>query len=209
MMIVPNADTDGVIDSLIPGPQQGSAVDVIPPELSLVAFGELREQLQRLSGARRRLRSEGTDLSLTGSNGDRAARNQPTTRWLAGKVVPHDDGVWASIDDTADAAWLPAFRDALALSRLPRTSMLTMYQGWIDTLVALAAARLTGTFSLLASAAEVGARRAPTAEYERTQNEIGRVRKLAARETQVSRQVELNQQLARLRATLSEARTKL
>ena len=126
-----------------------------------------------------------------------------------GKVVLDDDGVWISIDDTADAPWLPAFLDALALSRLPRTSMLTMYQGWFDTLVALVAARFTGTFSLLASAPEAGARRAAASDYERTETEIGRVRKVAARETQVSRQVELNQQLARLRATLSEARTKL
>ena len=36
-----------------------------------------------------------------------------------------------------------------------------------------------------------------------------RLRKLASRETQVSRQVELNQQLAQLRAALSEARAKL
>ena len=87
--------------------------------------------------------------------------------------------------------------------------MLTLYQGWIDTLVALVAARLTGAFTLLASAPGAEARRAATSDYERTEAEIGRVRKLAARETQVSRQVELNQQLARLRATLTEARTKL
>jgi hypothetical protein len=209
MRIVPNAGTDWVIDSVIPGLRPSAAIDGITPEPSQFAFGELREQLQRLAGARMVLPFEGTDLGLSGSSGARVARNQPTTRWLAGKVVLEDDGVWASIDDAADARWLRAFLDALALSRLLRTSMLTLYQGWIDTLVALVAARLTGTFSLLASAPEAGARRAATSDYERTEADIGRVRKLAARETQVSRQVELNQQLARLRATLSEARTKL
>ncbi len=127
----------------------------------------------------------------------------------AGKMVLDDDDVWVSVDDTADAAWLSAFQNAMALSRQPRTSMRTLYQGWIDTLVALVAARLTGTFSMLASAPEAEARRAATSEYERAEAEIGRLRKIAARETQVSRQVELNQQLGRLRATLSEARTKL
>jgi hypothetical protein len=127
----------------------------------------------------------------------------------AGRVVLDEDNVWVSVDDAADAAWLPAFQDAIALSRQPRTSMWTLYQGWIDTLVALVAARLTGTFSIPASAPEAGARRAATSAYERTEAEIGRVRRLAARETQVSRQVELNQQLARLRATLTETRTKL
>ena len=127
----------------------------------------------------------------------------------AGRVVLDEDDMWVSIDDAADAPCLPAFLDALALRRLPRTSMLTLYQGWIDTLVALVAARLTGTFTLLASAPGAEARRAATADYERAEAEIGRFRKLAARETQVSRQVELNKQLGRLRATLSEARTKL
>jgi hypothetical protein len=117
--------------------------------------------------------------------------------------------VWVSVDDVADAAWLPAFLDALALSRQPRQSMLTLYQGWIDTLVALVAARLTGAFTLLVSAPEAEARRAATSDYKRTEAEIGRVRKLAARETQVSRQVKLNEQLGRLRTTLSEARTRL
>lgn len=127
----------------------------------------------------------------------------------AGKMVLDDDEMWVSVDDAADAALLPAFTDAIALTRQPRTSMQTVYQGWIDTLVALAAARLTGTFTMLASAPEAEARRAATSQYKRTEAEMGRVRKLAARETQVSRQVELNQQLARLKATLGETRTKL
>ena len=47
--------------------------------------------------------------------------------------------------------------------------MLTLYQGWIDRLVALVAARLTGTFTLRASAPEAEARRAATSDYERTE----------------------------------------
>jgi hypothetical protein len=127
----------------------------------------------------------------------------------AGKTILDEDDVWVLVDDTTDAAWLPSFLDALALRRQPRISMRTLYQGWIDTLVALVAARLTGTFALVASAPEADARRAATSEYARVEAEIGRVRRLAARETQVSRQVELNQQLGRLRTTLAEARTKL
>ena len=278
MRIVPNAGTDQVIDSVMPCLQAGAAIDVITPEPSQFAFGELREQLQRLAGGRMvlsrppggltpsRLRSPSTPpiengclppatvgipafvddareyleiavIAVTVRDQANPARlanlvhraipypvllvlqdehqvglsavHKRRSLGEAGKVVLDDEVVWRSIDDTADAAWLPAFLDALALGRLPRTSVLTLYQGWIDMLVALAAARLTGTFSLLASAPEAGARRAATTEYKRTETEIGRVRQLAARETQVSRQVELNQQLARLRAALSEPRTKL
>ena len=127
----------------------------------------------------------------------------------AGKVVLDDEGVWVAIDDAADDQWLPDFLEALALSRMPGVSMLTLYQAWIDTLVALVAARLTGSFRLLPSATLASARRTATVEYARNEAEMRRLRKLAARETQVSRQVELNQQLAHLRAALSETRTKL
>lgn len=127
----------------------------------------------------------------------------------AGKVVLDDDGVAVQLDVTTDAAWLPAFLDALGIGRQPKTSMYALYHGWIDTLIALAAARVTGAFVVLASRADADARRAATAEYARAEAEMGRLRTVAARETQFPRQVELNQQLGRLRAAQAEARAKL
>jgi hypothetical protein len=126
-----------------------------------------------------------------------------------GKVVMDDDGVAVQLDETTDATWLPAFLDALGLGRQPRTSMYSLYQGWMDTLVALTAARVTGAFVVLASRTDADARRQATAEYASAEAETGRLRTVAARETQLPRQVELNQQLARLRAARAQARAKL
>ena len=92
MRIVPNAGTDRVIDSLTPWLQTGARIDVITPELSLFAFDELRDQLQRLASARVILPDGAADLRLTGSAEDRGARNQLTTRWLAGQLAEWVEG---------------------------------------------------------------------------------------------------------------------
>ncbi len=126
-----------------------------------------------------------------------------------GKVVLDGDRVEVRLDETGDARWLPAFGDALALVNQPRTSMLSLYQGWVDTLVALIAARITGTFTVLPSAGDPGARHAATTEYAHVAAEMARVRSLAVRETQMPRQVELNAELGRLRAAQEAARAKL
>jgi hypothetical protein len=126
-----------------------------------------------------------------------------------GKTVLDDDGVAVQVDEAGDAVWLPAFLDSLALANQPKVSMLTVYQGWIDTLVALVAARVTGQFVVFHAPAETEARREAISDYARTTTEMASLRKAAARETQLPRQIEMNQELARLRATQSEARAKL
>src|SRR4051794_19575544 len=92
MRIVPNAGTDRVIDSLTPWLQTGARIDVLTPELSLFAFDELRDLLQRLANARVILPDGAADLRLTGSAEDRGARNQLTTRWLAGQLAEWVEG---------------------------------------------------------------------------------------------------------------------
>lgn len=72
---------------------------------------------------------------------------------LAGDVVA------AEWDEERDAERWPAFRDALALGELPRTTLHALYQGWIDTLLALQAARVTGTSAVAADAEHAAARR--------------------------------------------------
>lgn len=126
-----------------------------------------------------------------------------------GRTVLDDGGVAVQLDPVKDAAWLPAFRDSLALANQPKTSMLAVYQGWIDTLVALMAARVTGQFTVLHASPETDARREAISDYAGITAEMASLRKMAAGETQLPRQVEMNQQLARLRANQAEARAKL
>ena len=122
---------------------------------------------------------------------------------LEGEVVA------AEWDTERDGEQWPAFRDALALGKQPRTTLHALYQGWIDTLLALHAARVTGAFAVAANAEHASARRDALQECTRLDGEIVRLRAAAAKEKQMSRQVELNLELKRVEAARAAARTNL
>lgn len=132
-------------------------------------------------------------------------------RWSegeAGKTVLDGEVFTATPDFPALDLWRE-FSCALALGRQPRTSLLTVYQGWCDVLVACQAARITGNLVLPMSSAEAAARRAALSEYGRLETESGRVRALAEGETQIPRQVERNLELKRLEREMQRLRSKL
>ena len=63
---------------------KGASLDIATPTLSLFAFFEVRDLLNRASRSRLVLPLEtGADLTLLGSVADRAARNGLQARWLA------------------------------------------------------------------------------------------------------------------------------
>lgn len=101
------------------------------------------------------------------------------------------------------------FLAALSLTRQPRTNLLDLYQGWIDTLLALAAARVTGTFTRPANAELAAARSEALREYVRLDGEIARLRAAATKEKQIARQVELNLELKRMEAAKCAALSRL
>jgi hypothetical protein len=113
---------------------------------------------------------------------------------------------WDAVRDREHA---PAFRDALALGKQPSTTLYALYQGWIDTLHALHAARVTGTFTVATNAAYAAARREALQENARLVGVIKRLRASAAREKQMARRVELNQEIKRLEAAQRAAREEL
>jgi hypothetical protein len=78
--------------------------------------------------------------------------------------------------------------------------MFATYQGWLDTLTAILAARITGTFSTPTAVERGTDRRAALREWDEVDAEIARVRGVAKRERQMSRQVELNTTLKALEA---------
>ena len=125
-------------------------------------------------------------------------------RWSqgeTGKTVLDGEVISVDLDAGRDAERWPAFRDALALGRQPRVTLHALYQGWIDTLLALHASRLTGTFAV--------ARREALSECARLDGEIVHLRAAAAKEKQMARQVELNMELKRVEALLAAARERL
>ena len=133
-------------------------------------------------------------------------------RWSqgeAGKTVLEGDVVAAEWDAARDAERWPAFSDALALGKMPRATLHALYQGWIDTLLALQAARVTGVFAIAANAEYAALRRDALQECARLDAEIARLRATAAKEKQMSRRVELNLELKRVEAAQAAARGNL
>jgi len=133
----------------------------------------------------------------------RNAQNEPGRAVLDGDVISvgYDSG-------REDRHW-PAFRDRLALGRQPRDTLYALYQGWINTLQALEAARVTGEFRAAASPEAAAERRDALCEVARLDQEIARLRAAAAKERQIARQVELNVELKRLEAARAAAYRKL
>jgi hypothetical protein len=133
-------------------------------------------------------------------------------RWSqgeAGKTVLDGEVVVTNWDTEYDGQSWPAFRDALALGKQPHTTLYALYQGWIDTLLALQAARVIGGFNMAANAEHASTRRDALQEYEGLDVRITRLRAAAAKEKQVARRVELNLELKRAEADLAAATERL
>jgi hypothetical protein len=133
-------------------------------------------------------------------------------RWSqaeAGKTVLEGAVVTVEWDADLDNQRWPGFCDALALGQQPRINLQALYQGWIDTLLALQAARVTGAFALPTTAEQAEQRREALQESARLDKEIARLRATAAKEKQMARRVDLNLELKRLEAALAAAHANL
>lgn len=126
-----------------------------------------------------------------------------------GKTVL-DDGVTGSwLDKTSDDAILKSFLQALPLPQQPRASLHTLYQGWMDTVLALQIAAVTGAFDVSSSAQHAAGRRRALAEYLQLAKETASLRRKAGKEKQLARRVEQNLQIKRLEAARAAARATL
>ena len=102
-----------------------------------------------------------------------------------------------------------AFLKSLPLADQPSQNLFTLYQGWIDCVLALAAARLTGSFAPTLSPEAAAVRQAALDDHARIQREITGLRAQAAKEKQLNRRVELNLAIQRLDAQLVAAKEML
>lgn len=101
------------------------------------------------------------------------------------------------------------FLDALALGNQPRANLFLLYQGWIDTIVALQASQLTGTFTQAATNEAAIARREAVQMCRELEMKVASLRNAAVKEKQMARRVELNQDIKGLEAELKEAKGNL
>jgi len=127
----------------------------------------------------------------------------------AGATVLDGALVVADLAAVQTANVAAAFAREMVIARQPRADLFALYQGWMDTVVTLLAAQVTGTFTVASSPEMAAARRTALAECERLEAQMASLRAAAAKERQVARQVELNLELKRVQAEHSAARAKL
>ena len=139
-------------------------------------------------------------------------------RWAqkeADKAVLDGDliqGVFVRNGSTAasvmDAGTVNAFINTMDLSKQPRTDLLTLYQGWMDTLSAWQAAAVTGRFECV-SPQQATARRAALRRCHELDVQISSLRTAASKEKQMARQVAANLEIKALMAERQQAANSL
>jgi len=142
---------------------------------------------------------------------DRARISLAHKRWSqseAEKSVLGGDVVAVAWRD-ADEPHRSTFLKALAISEQPSSNLLSLYQGWIDVLHALMAARLTGVFEIPKVADRLSARRSALADHRRLETEIAQLQAAATKEPQMPRRVDFNLELKRREAERAAALAKL
>jgi hypothetical protein len=93
--------------------------------------------------------------------------------------------------------------DSLALSRLPTRDLFQFYQGWMNGIVGFAAASISGHFALPESPEQTHRMRESVALHSKTLDELSALRKLAGKEKQMNRLVELNTKIKQLELQLT------
>ena len=120
-------------------------------------------------------------------------------------VFVHNGSPAASV---MDADTVNAFINAMDLSKQPRTDLLTLYQGWMDTLSAWQAAAVTGRFECV-SPQQATARRAALRRCHELDAQITSLRAAASKEKQMARQVAANLEIKALMAERQQAANSL
>lgn len=122
-------------------------------------------------------------------------------RWAqneAGKTVLDGDVLETNLHSPGRSDLVQQFVDALALDKQPRLSLHALYQGWMDTVIALQTAFITGVFAITSSREHAADRHQALQEVKKLRVEIARLKAAATKEKQIARQVELNAEIKRL-----------
>ena len=122
-------------------------------------------------------------------------------RWAqneAGKTVLDGDVLEANLHSLDRPDLIQQFVDTLSLEKQPRLSLHALYQGWMDTVIALQTAFVTGIFAVLSSREHAVERHQALSEVKKLRVEIARLKAGATKKKQMVRQVELNLEIKRL-----------
>lgn len=149
---------------------------------------------------------------LIASHGGRVSisvAHKRTSHSQAEKVVIEGDMIDVDLGVADKVQCWESFLAALALPLRARINLFVLYESWAQALLALRAARITGSFSMSRDAEQAAARREALKKHAGLEERIIRLRKAAARERQLPRRVELNNELRKAVAELSAVRSQL
>lgn len=134
-----------------------------------------------------------------------SSAHKRASRAERGAVVAEEIQITAWMDVEAPEDVEQAFLESLALRQQPNSDYYALYDGWHQRLLALACARLSGTFRVPSRAEQQRQRRETLTECHRLEGEISRLRAEIKKENRFNRQVELNTRIKQLEKQLQQA----
>lgn len=127
----------------------------------------------------------------------------------AGAVVIEDIRRTAPFFAESPTASEAAFLSSLALAALRNTNLYALYEDWINRVIALEAARVSGLYRPPVTAERATAVREGVAGYTTAQRKLVALRSRAEREKQLSRRIDLNLEIRRLEAVQTKVKQAL
>jgi hypothetical protein len=143
---------------------------------------------------------------LVAAHGETVSLSLAHKRWSQGekgKVVIEDVRRTTPFQSDAPTAEEAGFLASLPLANQPSRDLYTVYQGWLDHVAALEAAKITGTFAPPESTNRGAAVREGLDAHAQLQRDLTVLRAKAKKEKQINRRVELNLEIKRLEARLA------
>lgn len=124
----------------------------------------------------------------------------------SGQVVLESLPITESFALDSDTQPEKDFLASIALASQPSANLFTLYQGWLDRMSDLAAARVIGKFAIAPDKSCSDAKRAAFEEYTTLTQEIAALRAQAEKETQLSRRADMNLRIQRMEGRLSQVK---
>lgn len=101
------------------------------------------------------------------------------------------------------------FLKSIAIGNLTKTNLFDLYQGLVDRVHALQAARITGKFNLLTTKDAIKKRQEALLEYDSLTSKIAALRSQAENDSQINRRVDLNIEIKHLESVLAGIKSRL
>ncbi|MEI6782328.1 MAG: DUF4391 domain-containing protein [Verrucomicrobiota bacterium] len=142
-------------------------------------------------------------ISLTGETVSLSVAHNRWSQGEAGKVVIEELRATAPFRPDAPTSEESQFLTRLSVVGLPQNDLFALYQSWLDSILALEAAQITGAFRPPTAASSSALREQLDARAQALR-ELAALRAHAENETQLNRRVDLNLAIKKLEARIAE-----